>query len=70
MSTSGYACSLAILLSGVVSYFFFGLEMSLQFLVGASMVMGSVYLNNADGMMKPAATSTNDPSSTKGLQKV
>jgi len=40
----GFAASMAIVVSCVVSIFFFDFRLSLQFTIGASLVMGSIYL--------------------------
>jgi UDP-sugar transporter A1/2/3 len=40
----GFACSLAIIFSAVLSIFLFGFQLSLQFSVGASLVIGSIFL--------------------------
>lgn len=40
----GFACSLAIILTCIVSVFLFGFQLSLQFITGAAFVIGSVFL--------------------------
>ncbi len=40
----GFACSLAIIISSIISIFLFGFQLSLQFVVGAGLVIGSVFL--------------------------
>lgn len=40
----GFACSLAIILTCVFSIFLFGFKLSVQFSVGAGLVIGSIFL--------------------------
>ncbi len=40
----GFACSLAIIITCIVSVLFFGFQLSLQFVCGASFVIGSIFL--------------------------
>lgn len=40
----GFACSLAIIITCVLSIFFFGFQLSFQFTVGAALVIGSIFL--------------------------
>ena len=40
----GFACSLAIILTCIFSIFFFGFQLSMQFTLGAGLVIGSIFL--------------------------
>lgn len=40
----GFACSLAIIITCIVSVFVFGFQLSLQFVTGAAFVIGSIFL--------------------------
>ncbi len=40
----GFACALAIIISSTVSVQLFGFRLSTQFVVGAAMVIGSIFL--------------------------
>lgn len=40
----GFACSLAIIITCVISIFLFGFQLSLQFAAGATLVVGSVVM--------------------------
>lgn len=40
----GFACSLAIIISSIISIFLFGFQLSLQFVAGGALVIGSIFL--------------------------
>lgn len=40
----GFACSLAIIFSSIISIFLFGFQLSLQFVAGGALVIGSIFL--------------------------
>ena len=40
----GFACSLAIILTAIMSVFIFGFTISLQFAIGAAFVIGSIFM--------------------------
>merc|ERR1711963_1184883 len=53
----GFACSLAIIITCVVSVFAFGFQLSFQFCTGAALVIASVFLY---GYKPPEPRSTKD----------
>ena len=57
----GFATSLAIIITCVVSVFLFGFNISLQFTFGAAMVIGSIFMYG----YKPKPTTLQLPTSTK-----
>jgi len=57
----GFATSLSILISSVVSFYFFhDIEVNFQFIEGAAIVLGSVFVyGNADSTSKNAISTSN-----------
>ncbi|XP_050088634.1 UDP-galactose translocator [Anopheles aquasalis] len=59
----GFATSLAIIISCVASIFVFDFTLSLQFTIGAALVIGSIFLYGYDASGKAITTSKAHPSS-------
>uniref|UniRef100_A0A2M4BRQ0 Putative udp-galactose transporter n=1 Tax=Anopheles marajoara TaxID=58244 RepID=A0A2M4BRQ0_9DIPT len=59
----GFATSLAIIISCVASIFVFDFTLSLQFTIGAALVIGSIFLYGYDASGKTITTSKAHPSS-------
>merc|ERR1719309_1916359 len=55
----GFACSLAIIITCVASIFIFDFSLSLQFTVGAALVIGSIFLYGYQPQQKPGIPEKN-----------
>ena len=62
----GFATSLAIIITCITSVFLFGFTISLQFSMGAVLVIGSIFLYGYKPKPAPSASSHQLPISTKG----